>query len=159
MSRRSDALALLLGITAVHAAAVSSPEIRLTPADADALPFHEAGAGTSGVQGIRTTVVAGDPSALGPYTIRLVVPPHTHIQAHTHRDNRYAVVVSGIWYFGYGSRGDANLEKSLPAGGFYTEPAGVAHFAETRDEAVTVYITGYGPTDTQYLTAAAAPKQ
>jgi hypothetical protein len=39
--RRSEALGLLLGITAVHSAAVSSPEIRLTPADTDAIyrPF------------------------------------------------------------------------------------------------------------------------
>jgi len=151
MINRRIALILLAGVAAAYSAGRSALEIRLTAADADALPSHEAGAGTSGVTGIRTTVVAGDPTAAGPYTVRLAVPSNTRIQAHTHRDDRYAVVVAGIWYFGYGSAADSSLEKALPPGSFYTEPAGVAHFAETRSEAVTVYITGYGPTDTKYL--------
>jgi uncharacterized RmlC-like cupin family protein len=118
---------------------------------------HEAGSGTSGIAGIRTTVVAGEPSMPGPYTIRLTIPPNTRIQAHTHRDNRSAVVGAGVWYFGYGLLAKANAEKALPAGSFYTEPGGVAHFAETKAEPVTVYITGDGPTDTRYVQDAARP--
>jgi hypothetical protein len=60
----------------------------------------------------------------GPYTIRLSIPANTRIQAHTHRDNRSAVVVAGVWYFGYGRVADAAEEKALPAGSFYTEPGG-----------------------------------
>ena len=112
---------------------------------------HDSGAGTSGVAGIRTTVVAGDPTKVGPYTIRLSIPANTKIQAHTHRDNRTAVVVSGVWYFGYGPVAGEAQEKALPAGSFYTEPGGVAHFAETRADPVLVYITGDGPTDTVYV--------
>jgi quercetin dioxygenase-like cupin family protein len=141
----------------VYAAPLSSGQIRLTPSDVDALQAHNAGAGTSGVSGIRTTVVAGDPTLPGTYTIRLSVPANTRIQAHTHRDNRTAVVVSGTWYFGYGNLADAASEKTLPPGSFYTEPAGVAHFAETKAEPVTVYITGNGPTDTVYVKASDAP--
>lgn len=93
----------------------------------------------------------------GPYTIRLTIPPHTRIQAHTHRDNRSAVVVAGVWYFGYGPVAKTEAERALPPGSFYTEPAGVAHFAETKGEPVTVYITGEGPTDTRYVQAGAEP--
>jgi quercetin dioxygenase-like cupin family protein len=153
MSNRLVGLIVLAAVTAAASAGLSAPEIRLTPADADSLPSHEAGAGTSGVTGIRTTVVAGDPTASAPYTIRLIVPSNTRIQAHTHRDDRHAVVVAGTWYFGYGSTADSSLEKALPPGSFYTEPAGIAHFAETRSESVTVYITGFGSTDTHYLSA------
>jgi hypothetical protein len=46
----------------------------------------------------------------------------------------------------------------LPPGSFYTEPAGVAHFALTRAEPVVVYITGFGPTNTVYLNAANDPR-
>lgn len=146
-------MAPLLGLLLASASAgpPSAPQLRLTPADVDALQGHEAGPGTSGVAGIRTVAVAGDPSKAGPYTIRLSIPPNTRIQAHTHRDNRSAVVVQGVWYFGYGSAANATTEKALPPGSFYTEPAGVAHFAETRSDAVIVYITGDGPTDTQYV--------
>jgi quercetin dioxygenase-like cupin family protein len=101
--------------------------------------------------GIRTTVVAGDPTQAGPYTIRLSIPANTKIQAHTHRDNRTAIVISGVWYFGYGPIAGEAEEKALPAGSFYTEPGGVAHFAETKADPVIVYITGYGPSDTVYV--------
>ena len=75
----------------------------------------------------------------------------SRIQAHTHRDDRTAIVVSGTWYFGYGPVAGAAAKKALPAGSFYTEPSGVAHFAETKADPVVVYITGNGPTDTVYV--------
>jgi hypothetical protein len=81
------------------------------------------------------------------------------IQAHTHRDDRSAIVMSGTWYFGYGSVADEAATKPLPAGSFYTEPGGVAHFALTKAEPVVVYITGFGPTDTVYLHAANDPRK
>ena len=65
--------------------------------------------------------------------------------------------VAGVWYFGYGSVAKADAEMALPAGSFYTEPSGVAHFAETRAEPVVVYITGDGPSDTQYVKTTAEP--
>jgi quercetin dioxygenase-like cupin family protein len=145
------AIPLVLALAVAYAATTPSAQLRLTREDVDAMPAHDSGAGTSGVAGIRTTVVSGDPTGHGPYTIRLSIPANTRIQAHTHRDNRTAVVVAGIWYFGYGPTANAAAEKALPAGSFYIEPAGVAHFAETKADDVIVYITGNGPTDTAYV--------
>jgi uncharacterized RmlC-like cupin family protein len=88
----------------------------------------------------------------------LIVPANTSIAAHTHRDNRTAVVVSGTWYFGYGRKADEALTKALAPGSFYTEPAGAAHFAITKAEPVSVIITGYGPTDTIYVNSADDPR-
>jgi hypothetical protein len=53
---------------------------------------------------------------------------------------------------------NADATKPLPPGSFYTEPGGVAHFAQTRAEPVVVYITGFGPTNTVYLNAANDPR-
>jgi quercetin dioxygenase-like cupin family protein len=152
------AFAAALLFAAVALGASNLAEIRVTPAEVDAMQAHDAGAGTSGVSGIRTTVVEGDPGRAGPYTIRLSVPANTRIQAHRHRDSRSAVVVSGTWYFGYGSVASPAAEKALPPGSFYTEPGGVAHFAETKDTRVVVYITGFGPTDTVYVKESDAPR-
>lgn len=157
-SRAITALSTLL-FTAMSLAGTPLGEIRLTPGEVDAMQAHEAGAGTSGLAGIRTTVIVGDPTQPGPYTIRLSVPANMRIQAHTHRDNRTAVVVSGTWYFGYGRIANASAERALPAGSFYTEPGGVAHFAETKDAAVVVYISGSGPTNTEYLNGSDAPHE
>jgi quercetin dioxygenase-like cupin family protein len=146
-------IALVMVLASVAQAAAIN-QIRLTPDEITAKEAVDAGAGTSGVAGIHTTVLLGDPTKPGLYTIRLSIPANTTIQAHTHRDNRSAVVMSGTWYFGYGPVADADATKPLPPGSFYTEPGGVAHFALTRAEPVVVYITGFGPTNTVYLNAA-----
>ena len=117
------------------------------------------GTGTSSVTGIRTVVLKGDPDSPGLYTIVLSVPPHTRIAAHDHPDDRVSTVVSGTWYFGYGDSFDTAALKALPAGSYYTEPPNRAHFAETRDEAVIVQITGVGPSATKYLDAASDPRR
>jgi pimeloyl-ACP methyl ester carboxylesterase/quercetin dioxygenase-like cupin family protein len=126
-------------------------ERRLTPADASALPRSGAGPGTSGLAGISTTVLQGDPTRAGLYTIELRVPARTKIEAHEHPDERVATVVSGVWYFGYGDRHEEPRLKALGEGSFYTEPAGDRHFARTGDDAVVLHITGVGPTGTTYV--------
>jgi quercetin dioxygenase-like cupin family protein len=146
---RLGALALIAIVVALPAAAETP--VRLTPAQVAALPTQGAVAGTSGLRGVRTTVMNGDPHRPGVYTIRLFVPPHMTIQAHTHRDERAAVVVSGVWWFGYGPKAQAGALRRLPPGSFYTEPAGQPHFARTGDAPAVVYITGVGPTDTVYV--------
>ena len=135
----------------LFAAAQEGPvKKRLTPKEIEALPSESAGAGTSGLPAVTTRVLFGDPTKSGLYTIELRVAPNTVIQAHTHRDTRTAVVVNGLWYFGYGPKNEQTLVKALPPGAFYTEPANESHFARTGPEGATVSITGYGPTDTVY---------
>ena len=126
-------------------------QVRQTSAEIDALPREGAGAGTSGLSGIQTTVLSGDPNAPGPYAFEIRVPAHTRIAAHRHRDNRTALVVTGEWHFGYGEQASEGGTQTLGPGGFYTEPAGQPHFAFTGDLPTVVYITGQGPTDTTYV--------
>lgn len=157
----SPRLAAILGLTLASLASAGplhAQDLRLTPPEIAALAKGGAGAGTSGVAGIRTTTLYGDPTKAGPYTIEIRVPPHTRIAAHSHKDDRTAVVVSGVWFFGYGKKNEDPLVKALPPGSFYTEPAGVDHFAQTHDQPASVYIFGYGPTSTDYVVAADAPK-
>ena len=125
---------------------------RMTASEIAQRPALGAIAGTSGLAGIRTLVLAGDPIRPGMYAIELLVPAHTRIAAHEHRDDRTAVVVSGTWHFGYGRTADDTRSKSLGPGSFYTEPANTPHFARTEGEPVAVIITGNGPTDTRYET-------
>lgn len=159
MSRRlASAGAALLLVALAGPALAQDAQLRLTPSDIDGLVQGGATAGTSGVTGIRTTVLYGDPTKAGPYTIALRVPPNMRIAAHSHRDDRTAVVVAGVWGFGYGRKADPSLVKTLPPGSFYSEPAGVDHFAMTGPEGASVYISGYGPTSTDYVEAANTPK-
>lgn len=134
------------------------PRARLTPAEVEAFGKSDLTAGTSGVSGIETTVLKGDPTKAGLYTILLKVPANTSIESHTHPDDRVATVISGTWHFGYGDRFDERKLKALPPGSFYTEPPGEPHFARTGETPVVVQITGFGPTGTRYTDSPATPR-
>jgi pimeloyl-ACP methyl ester carboxylesterase/uncharacterized RmlC-like cupin family protein len=143
-------------------AAAASPgdegEERLTPAEFKFPAHGNPGTGSSGVSGIETIVLKGNPKEKGVYTIMLRVPPHTQIAAHSHRDDRIATVVSGTWRIGYGDRFDESKLKALPPGSFYTEPPDKNHFAATGDDPVIVQITGFGPSSTTYVEASQDPR-
>jgi pimeloyl-ACP methyl ester carboxylesterase len=124
---------------------------RIAPTEFDSLAHTGASAGTSGVSGIETSVLKGDPAGGGLYTILLRVPANTRIEAHSHPDDRIATVVSGTWRFGYGSAFDESKLKALPSGSFYTEPPGLPHFAQTGEEPVVLQITGVATTGTKYV--------
>ena len=138
-------------LLAVGGAQTPNPGRRLTPSEIDSISPTGAGAGTSGVGGIQTRLLKGDPNKPGLYTIQLTIPANTRIEAHTHPDDRVATVVSGTWQIGYGTAFDEKKLKPLVPGSFYMEPPSVAHFARTGNTAVMVQITGYGPTGTTYV--------
>jgi hypothetical protein len=134
------------------------PPMRLTPGDVRANQNGSEQIGSSGLAGVSTKILFGDPSKRGFYTIVLFVPAHTTIPAHSHRDDRMAAVVSGIWQFGYGDHFDEGALKNLPVGSVYSEPGRMNHFARTGADPVLVEISGFGPTDTVYVNPADAPK-
>jgi quercetin dioxygenase-like cupin family protein len=136
----------------------SLPEMRMTPDEIATLPFNNGQIGSSSLPGVRIKVLFGDPSKAGFYAILVFVPAHTSIPAHSHRDNRMAVVVAGSWSFGYGAQFDEKSLKKMPPGSVYSEPGHVNHFARTDDAPSIVQISGYGPTDTVYFDAANDPR-
>jgi uncharacterized RmlC-like cupin family protein len=148
---------LVLAVVAFVAAPSAAQQGKIvTPSEVKWPASTTGGVGTSGASGIQTVVLTGDPAKPGLYTIRLKAAPGMKIQAHSHRDDRSAMVVSGTWYFAYGKQFDEKALKPLPPGSFYTEPGGVDHFAMTKDE-VVIQITGYGPSSTTYVDSAADP--
>jgi len=146
-------------VARIESGSANTGEKRLAPAEY-AFPLQgNPGTGSSGVGGIETVVLKGDPDQAGLYTIMLRVPAHTRIAAHAHRDDRVATVISGTWHIGYGDRFEEARLKALPPGSFYTEPSGLNHFAETGDDAVVVQITGFGPSSTEYVDPAQDPRR
>ena len=134
------------------------PQKRLTPAEVRDNQSGSNQVGSSLLPGVSTKVLFGDPSKAGFYAIVLSIPGNTTVAAHSHRDNRMATVVSGVWQFGYGDRFDAGALKTLPPGSVYSEPGGANHFARTGPEPVLVQLSGVGPTDTHYVNPADTPK-
>jgi hypothetical protein len=54
---------------------------------------------------------------------------------------------------------DESKLTALPAGSFYTEPAGAPHFVATLDGEVIVQVSGTGPTTVNYVDSRTAPEQ
>ena len=148
-----------VAVSVASSAKDESSEERLTPAEYNFPRQGNPGTGSSGVAGIESIVLKGDPDQAGVYTIMLRVPPHTRIAAHSHRDDRVATVISGTWHIGYGDTFDEAKLKALPPGSFYTEPPSGNHFAETGDEPVVVQITGFGPSSTEYVDPTQDPRR
>jgi quercetin dioxygenase-like cupin family protein len=156
--KKGSLFALAILVATCGATAPSIPELRMTPTEINSGDKGESQIGSSKLAGVHTKILAGNPSAAGFYSILLFVPARTTIQAHSHRDDRMATVVSGTWHFGYGTHFDEKALKSLPIGSVYSEPAGVNHFARTADDPVVVHISGFGPTDTRYFNPADDPE-
>lgn len=143
-------------LTPSEIAALAPPPAATAPSPAgtpstSATPAAAGAPATRNTPTVQMTPLIGDPTKPGLYTVRVNIAPHTQVRPHTHRDNRSVTVISGTWHMGYGGTFDTKALKDLPPGSFYTEPAGQAHFAQTGDEPVVIWVTGYGPSDTKFL--------
>jgi quercetin dioxygenase-like cupin family protein len=156
---KSLAILMFVVCTAYAGVAPSVPEMRLTTREVEQRAGRDSGSqvGSSKLPGVHTSILYGDPSKPGFYTVLLFVPAHTTIPAHSHRDSRMAAVLSGSWSFGYGNAFVEQNLKALPPGSTYSEPAGDNHFARTGDSPAVVEISGLGPTDTVYTDPANDP--
>jgi len=114
--------------------------------------------GSGMAQGLSTVYVVGDGNEEGLYSLVFSLGGGAQIAPHSHPDARSCFVLSGNWYFGYGETFDADGLEMLPPGSNYTEPAGRAHFAETRETGVIVECTSVGPTGTTFVNAEDDPR-
>jgi len=127
----------------------ASPGKVLTP---DAIEWVS----SSRVPGLGLAKIDGDAKKHGAYVYRVRFPLGRVIRAHRHPDERSLTVLSGTWYIGWGDTYDPARLMALPAGGFYTEPAGAAHFGATPDGAVEIQVSGSGPTAVYFVEPAPA---
>ena len=84
---RVAVVSLFLGV-AVASSSSNLPQMRMTAEEVRTRASQPSGnqVGSSKLVGVQTTVLQGDPSKEGFYTILLYVPAHTSIPAHSHRD-------------------------------------------------------------------------
>lgn len=129
------------------------------PKGAVRLTAEELKWGPGRVPGQELAPLVGDGTKPGPYVQRVKFPANYTLQAHSHPDDRTYTVISGVWYVGYGDKLDSAKLKALPAGSFHTEPANVSHFVVTKNEGAVIQVTGTGPTATNLVDAANAPKK
>jgi quercetin dioxygenase-like cupin family protein len=102
--------------------------------------------------GVQVSALYGGADKEGIYTLRVKMAPDAKLKIHTHPDTRMITVLSGKLYAGRGTEFDSTNETVVPAGGFFTVPAGVAHYTRAGDGEVIYQENGYGPSPTNLLT-------
>lgn len=100
---------------------------------------------TPSASGRQNAYLLGHPGKPGPYIYATQWPPHSKALAHKHPDSRYAVVLQGVHYIGYGEKYDEARLHRHTAGTWFTEPANQGHFGLTKDEGAVLYFYGMGP--------------
>jgi hypothetical protein len=148
--RRTFAVTGYLWVCAIGAQAQAPGVVALTP---DEMKFETTGLAMAGMSQAN---LVGDPVKPGPYTIRLRFPDGYKLAPHSHPDAREITILTGTWLTGYGEKFDAAALKTLPAGSFYTEPANLPHFVQTKG-AVLIQVSGRGPSARRFVNPAEAP--
>jgi quercetin dioxygenase-like cupin family protein len=107
-------------------------------------------------KGAQLAVLSGDPGAKGPYVVRVKLPSGYTVPAHNHPTTENVTVISGTFNIGMGDKLDKKKAQVLKAGGFFSMPAKMNHYAWTSSVAV-IQIHGDGPFAITYVNAADDP--
>jgi quercetin dioxygenase-like cupin family protein len=110
--------------------------------------------------GAQISVVSGDPTKTGPYTVRLKFPAHYSVAAHSHPTDENVVVLNGALTLGMGDKlaKGAAANKTLPPGGYGLAAANMNHYAYTGAQETTIVLYGMGPVEFKYVNPSDDPR-
>jgi quercetin dioxygenase-like cupin family protein len=100
---------------------------------------------------LEIATLVGDSNKPGRYINVVRWPPNARFKAHSHPDERYAVVLSGTFYHGFGDTFDDGKVEERRRGTFFTEPARLRHFGLTKDDGCILLFVGTGPSSIDNL--------
>ena len=99
-------------------------------------------------EGVKTTVLYGDPNKPGMYVVRNIFPAGIMSTPHSHSQDRFVTVIKGTWYAGTDASWDPTTTVGLPAGSMMFHPSGVVHFDGAINGPTEIQIIGMGPVST-----------
>ena len=110
--------------------------------------------------GAELAVLSGDPMGNGAYAVRVRMPAHYAIPAHSHPTDENVVVTAGSLTFGMGDKlsKTAKDNKTLQVGGFALMPTGMNHYAYAGAAGADIIVFGQGPLEFKYVNPADDPR-
>jgi quercetin dioxygenase-like cupin family protein len=128
-------------LSALAAAVIATSEIRaqsnaVTP---DQLKFNR-----NPATGSEIAVVMGKPGEPGPFVLRVRYPAGLKAMPHSHPNDTYVTVISGVLRYAEGEKFDESKFKDYPAGSFFVIPANVPHY-ENATAPMEFQAHGIGP--------------
>jgi len=108
-------------------------------------------------KGAQVTVLAGDPSKEGMFTLRAIFPANYKVPPHWHPTTENVSVLEGTLYMGGGETFDESKTTALKEGGFASIPEKTAHYVFTKKKCM-IQIHAMGPFEITYYNAADDPR-
>jgi quercetin dioxygenase-like cupin family protein len=108
-------------------------------------------------KGAKVAVLSGDPSKVGPFTIRVSFPKNYTIRPHWHPTAENVTVIEGTFYMGTQATFDKQKAGKLEKGDFAVMPAKFVHYAFCNDPTV-IQIHGMGPFVITYVNKSDDPR-
>jgi quercetin dioxygenase-like cupin family protein len=142
---------------AVACALIGAPTAAQSDVILDAQEIKWGPAPPSIPQGAQATVLCGDPSKEGLFSLRLKLPKGYAIAPHTHPKPEIVTVISGTFRLGMGEKADSSKGRALPAGSFFALSPGMAHFAYA-DADTVIQLNSTGPWTLTYVNPADDPR-
>lgn len=109
--------------------------------------------------GAKITILEGDPSKAGPFTLRLQAPPEYKVMPHYHPAIEHVTVIEGELYMGHGDKFDETKATAMPAGSFSAIPVKMTHYAFTKSKTTILQLHGIGPWDIIYVDPTNDPRK
>ena len=100
--------------------------------------------------GIQGSVLYGDPTKDGLFSMRFKLPKGCRVAPHTLSKAGLFTVMSGTFRIGMGERADPRKARAMPAGSFVALAPGVPHFVSVDEESV-VQLNNIGPWELTYV--------
>jgi hypothetical protein len=146
MTRRRARRLLLAASVVMLAAAAPAGAADLNPAAvAFTLPDKIDWKTNPNNPGVRTAVMAGDPTKPGLYAVLTKWLPGNMSRPHWHPNDRFITVLSGTWWVGTGEKFDPGSTVPMPAGTFVTHFGKQVHYDGAKDVETVLLIVGEGP--------------
>ena len=100
---------------------------------------------------MRLAVLVGDPTAAGPYVVRVRLPAGTKFMPHMHKEDRIYTIISGVFYVGRGDTFDPDALQAYAPGSVIVLPRNTHHFHWAKSGDYIAQVSAYGPLSIDYL--------
>jgi quercetin dioxygenase-like cupin family protein len=130
---------LLFALAVIGMGAISEAGAQTNAVTPDQLKFNR-----NPATGSEIAVVMGNPREAGPNVLRVRYPAGLKAMPHSHPNDTYVTVISGVLRYAEGEKFDESRFKDYPAGSFFVIPANVPHY-ENATAPMEFQAHGMGP--------------
>jgi hypothetical protein len=106
----------------------------------------------------RLAVVVGEPSAPGPFVIRVKIPSDVKVMPHIHPEDRVYTVISGVFYIGLGEQFDSDKLHAYPPRSVIVLPGNTFHYHWAKSGEYITQVTAIGPLGLEYMNSKDDPR-